>query len=201
MRRIVAGLFQSLDGVIQAPGGSKEDTSGGFEMGGWVMPHFDETVGGFMGEVFSNPFDLLLGRRTYDIFAGHWPKVKDDPMADAINAATKFVVTHDSGPFDWQNTRSVGGLDEIAGIKASDGPDLLLQGSSTLYPGLVERELIDRLFLLTFPIVLGSGKRAFDGAAPKGFRLDEHRVSQTGVTIGVYERSGEVPLLDVPSAE
>ncbi|EAU42872.1 putative pyrimidine reductase protein [Fulvimarina pelagi HTCC2506] len=199
MRKIIAGLFQSIDGVVQAPGSANEDTSGGFDNGGWVMPHFDETVGGFMHEVFSQPFDLLLGRRTYDIFAAHWPRVKDDPMADAINAATKFVVTHQSGPFDWQNTRHLSGLDQIPEVKKSDGPDLLIQGSSTLYPGLVERDLIDRLFLITFPIVMGSGKRAFDGAAPKGLRLVEHRVSGSGVMIGVYELAGELPRLDVPS--
>ena len=199
MRKIVAGLFQSIDGVVQSPGGPEEDTDGGFEHGGWVMPHFDETVAGFMGEVFDGPFDLLLGRRTYDVFAGHWPKADDDPTGAKLNRAAKFVLTRGTGPLAWENSHRLADLDAVADLKRTDGPDLLVQGSSTLYPALLARDLIDRLFLVTFPIVLGTGKRALDGAPARGFRLVEHRVSGTGVIVGVYEPAGALETRSVPA--
>ncbi|WAP70531.1 dihydrofolate reductase family protein [Jiella pelagia] len=192
MREIVAGLFQSLDGVIQAPGGPNEDESGGFAFGGWVVPHFSETTGTFIDEIFSGEFDLLLGRRTYDIFAGHWPKITGDPFADKFNAAAKYVLTSLSEPLAWQNSHRLEDLAAVKRLKETEGPRLIVQGSSTIYPGLIENGLIDRLFLLTFPIILGSGKRALPGAMPAAFRLVDHRVSDSGVIIAVYEPSGAV---------
>ncbi|NDW07891.1 dihydrofolate reductase family protein [Jiella pacifica] len=192
MRKIVAGLFQSLDGVVQAPGGPNEDESGGFAFGGWGVPHFDETVMGFMGEVFTGSFDLLLGRKTYDIFAGHWPRVENDPFADALNSAAKYVLTSSQEPLAWQNSHRLESFEAVATLKKAEGPDLIVQGSSTIYPGLIENGLIDRLFLLTFPIILGSGKRALPGAMPAAFRMIDHRVAKSGVIIAVYEPSGPV---------
>lgn len=192
MRKIVAGLFQSLDGIVQAPGKPDEDRSGGFEHGGWIWPLFDADVGDFMGEVFARDFDLLLGRRTFDIFAAHWPHVADDPMADKINAATKFVMTSRTGDLGWFNVRPVPDIAALAAVKREDGPDLLVQGSSTIYPALLAEGLIDRLFLITFPVVLGRGKRAFDGAPPVGFHLVDCRISSDGAMIGVYEPGGPV---------
>ena len=199
MRKIVAGLFQSMDGVVQSPGGPEEDADGGFEHGGWVMPHFDETVAGFMGEVFAGPFDLLLGRRTYDVFAGHWPKADADPTGAKLNRAAKFVVTRGAGPLAWERSHALADVDAVEALKRTDGPDLVVQGSGTLYPELLARDLIDRLFLVTFPIVLGTGKRAFDGAPAGGFRLVEHRVSGTGVIVGVYEPAGALETRSIPA--
>ena len=192
MREIVAGLFQSIDGVVQAPGGPNEDESGGFAFGGWVVPHFSETTGTFIDEIFSGEFDLLLGRRTYDIFAGHWPKITGDPFADKFNAAAKYVLTSSSEPLAWHNSHRLEDLAAVKALKATEGRRLIVQGSSTIYPGLIENGLIDRLFLLTFPIILGSGKRALPGAMPAAFRLVDHRVSDSGVIIAVYEPSGAV---------
>ena len=192
MRRITAGLFQTLDGVIQAPGGPQEDTSGGFAFGGWMVPFADEIIGGFVGEVFGTPFDLLLGRRTYDIFAAHWPRITGDPFADSFNRAAKYVVTSSGEPLAWENSHALAGIDAVAALKETDGPDLIVQGSSTLHPGLVAAGLIDRLYLITFPILIGNGKRAFDGTASAAFRLTEHRMSKGGAMIAVYEPNGAV---------
>ncbi|TPW26444.1 dihydrofolate reductase family protein [Pararhizobium mangrovi] len=193
MRHLVAGLFQSLDGVVQAPGGPDEDRSGGFAHGGWTVPHFDEETGAFIDRIFSAEFALLLGKRTYDIFAAYWPHAgEDQPLARAINAAEKFVLTHSSEPLAWHNSHRVADFEAIAALKQTDGPNLLVQGSSTLYPGLIDRGLIDRLFLLTFPVILGHGKRALADAPAAGFRLEESAISPSGVTIGFYAPSGPV---------
>ena len=192
MRKITAGLFQSMDGIVQAPGGPGEDASDGFELGSWIVPHSDETIGAFMSEVFSAPFDLLLGRTTYDIFAGYWPKIAGDPFADQINAAAKFVVTSSRGPFGWNNVHALANIDAVAALKRTDGPDLIVQGSSKLYPSLLLAGLIDRMFLITFPLILGRGKRALPDSEPGAFRLVDHRVSKSGVMIGVYEPAGAV---------
>ncbi|MCQ0989008.1 dihydrofolate reductase family protein [Jiella marina] len=192
MRKITAGLFQSLDGVVQAPGGPNEDESGGFAFGGWVVPFFSETTGAFIDAIFTPPFDLLLGRKTYDIFASHWPKISGDAFADSFNAAAKYVMTTSDAPLEWENSYKFADFDAIAALKQTDGPDLVVQGSSTLYPGLMEAGLIDRLYLITFPIILGTGKRALPGTAPAAFRMIDHRVSDNGVTIAVFEPSGEV---------
>ncbi|TFF18356.1 dihydrofolate reductase [Jiella endophytica] len=192
MRQVIAGLFQSLDGVVQAPGGPQEDESGGFAFGGWGVPHFDEVLIGFMGELFQGPFDLLLGRRTYEIFAGHWPKIENDPFADALNTAAKYVLTSSTEPLAWNNSHRLADFDALATLKETEGPRLIVQGSSTIYPQLLSRRLVDRLFLITMPVVLGSGKRALPGAAPTACKLVDHRVSESGVIIAVYEPKGDV---------
>jgi dihydrofolate reductase len=196
MRKLVGGVFQSLDGVMQAPGGPSEDWTGGFALGGWSATYWDEAMGDAMDALFAGPFDLLLGRKTYEIFAAHWPYVgPDDPIGPAFDNACKYVLTRGDDPLEWQNSHRVGSIDAVAKIKAGEGPDLLIQGSSTLYPGLFAAGVIDRLFVMTFPVVLGSGKRLFGaGTPPFALTLIEHRTSTTGVTMATYEPAGEVPI-------
>lgn len=199
MRRIIVAAFLSLDGVMQAPGGPNEDTEGGFAHGGWVVPYIDEAFGDAMGELFSRPFELLLGRRTYDIFAAHWPRVpadsEDRPLADLFNAITKHVATHRPHSLAWQNSRA---LDEdivasLRTLKQSDGPDLITQGSSELVHQLLATELVDELRLLVHPVLLGKGKRLFaDDSKPAAFRLDNSLASTSGIVISRYVREGEV---------
>ena len=196
MRKIVAGAFVSLDGVMQAPGGPPEDPSGGFPHGGWTVPYWDEPMGRFMDEIFSKPFDLLLGRKTYEIFAAHWPYIEGgDPIAERFNAATKYVATSSPEPLAWQNSVALQGdvAAAIGRLKQEDGPDLLTQGSSVLLQTLLAHDLIDEFRLLVFPLILGSGKRLFGGGAnPGALRLTETSVSTTGVTMSVYERAGAI---------
>ncbi|MDQ2735218.1 MAG: dihydrofolate reductase family protein, partial [Pseudomonadota bacterium] len=197
MRRITGGVFQSLDGVMQAPGGPTEDPTGGFALGGWLTSFFDATVGETMGELFSPPYALLLGHNTYDIFAAHWPYVggEEAAMGEALTRADKHVLTHRTEPLEWENSYRLDDMDAIAALKASDGPDLLIQGSSTLYPALLIAGLLDRLTTLTFPVVLGKGKRLFGTGTPAGaFRLVDHKVSPNGVVIASYEPAGVVPI-------
>lgn len=206
MRRLIGGVFQSLDGVMQAPGGPSEDWTGGFALGGWSATFWDEAMGNAMGALFEESFDLLLGRKTWEIFAAHWPYVgPDDPIGPAFDKANKYVLTRGTEPLEWQNSHRVGSIDAVAGIKAGEGPDILIQGSTTLYPGLFAAGLVDRLFVMTFPVVLGSGKRLFGaGTPPFALKLVEHQASTTGVTMTTYEPAGEVPIgsfqMDEPSA-
>ena len=197
MRKVIASAFVSLDGVMQAPGGPSEDPTGGFRFGGWTFPYFgDETLGGVIGEMFSRPFALLLGRKTYDIFAAYWPYVGDDhPIGRPFGEATKYVATRnpDFKP-DWRN--SVGlGPDAVAAVKrlkAEDGPDLLTQGSSDFLQTLFAHDLVDELSVWTFPVILGSGKRLFQGgAAPHALTLTRS-LSSNGVMVGQYARAGAV---------
>ena len=206
MRKIVTGAFISLDGVMQAPGGPEEDPTGGFEYGGWVAARWDDVLGAAMAETFSAPFDLLLGRKTYDIFAAHWPYVETDPtksafdklnsdIAKTFNAITKYVATHSPETLSWQNSRSLGSdvVATLRALKKSDGPILLTQGSTVLIQTLLANDLIDEFRLLIFPIVLGKGKRLFGGGAmPAGFRLTKSATSPSGVLIASYERAGDV---------
>jgi dihydrofolate reductase len=196
MRKIIGGVFQSLDGVMQAPGGPPEDPTGGFELGGWTATFWDEKMGAAMGGIFSDPCDLLLGRKTYEIFAAHWPYVPpEDPIGQAFGKAAKYVLTHESGALEWQNSYRLDGIDAVKKVKASDGPDLLIQGSSTLYPQLLAERLIDRLFVMTFPVLLGKGKRLFGQGTPAGgLKLVSSDVSTTGVVIATYEPAGKVPI-------
>jgi dihydrofolate reductase len=196
MRKIYAPVFLSLDGVMQAPGGPVEDTDGGFTLGGWTFPHWDEVMMGVMGKAFTRDFDLLLGRKTYDIFAGHWTKVPaDDPVAAKFNPCTKYVATSHPETLAWENSVALG-LDlagSIAGLKAGEGPDLMVQGSSQLLQVLLERRLIDELILWIFPVVLGKGKRLFgNGTVPVELKLTESTVSGSGVIIATYVPNGEV---------
>jgi dihydrofolate reductase len=195
MRKIRGSLFVSLDGVIQAPGGPSEDPTGGFAYGGWVAGMFDEDVGEAIDGVLTPPYDLLLGRRTYDIFAAYWPyhDGEDAPIADAFNAATKHVLSRHDIALDWANSQRLGGVDEVAALKASEGPDLVIQGSGTLYPALLGAGLIDRLTLMTFPLVLGQGKRWFGDDLPAGsLRMVDHQVTAAGTVIATYEPAGQV---------
>ena len=194
MREIIAATFVSLDGVMQAPGGPEEDPVGGFKFGGWTFHYFDEVGGAAMDELFSKPFALLLGRRTYDIFNAYWPYQKD-PIADAFNPATKYVATHRPDTLTWQNTQWLG-EDIVAALrrlKQQDGPDLLIQGSANLIQTLLANGLIDEIRLMIFPLLLGKGKRLFgDDAMPAAFKLVKSQTSSTGVIIATYERSGEI---------
>ncbi len=195
MRKVIGGMFQSLDGVVQAPGGPSEDPTGGFEYGGWLPSFFDEEAGRAMGEFFAQPYDLLLGRRTYDIFAAYWPYVtgEDAGLGEAFNAAGKYVLTRGNQELPWANSHRLSGMDDMAALKRTDGPDLLIQGSSTIYPALLAAGLLDRLMLLTFPIVLGRGKRLFGEGTPAGaFKLVEQQVTGGGVVIATYEPTGAV---------
>jgi dihydrofolate reductase len=194
VRKVVVAAFVSLDGVMQAPGGPEEDPTGGFEHGGWVFPYWDEVVDEAMGESFSRPFDLLLGRKTYEIFAAHWPFTNEEP-ADLFNRVAKYVATSSTEPLAWQNSiRLEGGVTEaVARLKQERGPDLLTQGSSVLVQSLLAAELVDELNLLVFPVLLGRGKRLFgEGTAPAELELTQSRTSSTGVVIGRYRPIGPV---------
>ncbi len=197
MRSIVVSTFTSLDGVMQAPGGPQEDPTGGFAFGGWTFPHFDAALGGAMGEIFGRPFDLLLGRKTYDIFAAHWPHVTDpnDPIAGLFNKVTKYVASRSQPKLSWQNSQWLG-EDTVASLKklkGRDGPDLLVQGSSDFLQTLWRHGLVGELCVLIFPVVLGNGKRLFgSGAMPSGLKLIKARSSPTGVIVASYAPDGAV---------
>ncbi|HYI40492.1 MAG TPA: dihydrofolate reductase family protein [Allosphingosinicella sp.] len=195
MRRIIGAAFVSLDGVMQAPGGPDEDRTGGFALGGWLASFFDEAVGERIDRLFTPPFDLLLGRRTYDIFAAFWPYNASEPdgIGQKFDRASKYVVTGSGEPLGWQNSHRIESLDALADLKRGEGPDLVIQGSGTLYPQLLSAGLIDRLTLMIFPVVLGSGKRLFgDGTAPGAMRLAEHLITPGGNIIATYEPGGAV---------
>jgi len=193
-RRIIGGAFVSLDGVMQAPGGPDEDPTGGFALGGWLAPLGDEGLGNQIDSLFSKPFDLLLGRRTYDIFAAYWPFMPaDDPIASLFGRIGKHVLTRSDVPLEWAGSHRLDGLDALAALKAQAGPDLVIQGSSSLYPQLLERGLIDRLIVMTAPLLLGRGKRLFgDGTPPRTLALVEHRVTRNGIAMATYDVSGPV---------
>lgn len=194
MRRIVGGAFVSLDGVMQAPGGPEEDTSGGFAHGGWIAALFEEALGNQVDTLFKPPFDLLLGRRTYDIFAAYWPFVAaDDEIGQAFAKCRKYVLTRSDRQLDWQGSERVPDIDSLAKIKAGDGPNLVIQGSTTLYPQLLAAGLIDRLVLMIAPIVLGSGKRLFGEATPAGaWKPVEQRATPGGFVMATYDADGAV---------
>jgi dihydrofolate reductase len=192
MRRIIGGAFISLDGVVQAPGAPEEDTTGGFTHGGWMEPVFDEAVGHQVDTLFAGDFDLLLGRRTYDIFAAYWPFMPDDnPIAAKFAQAQKYVLTRSDAPLEWQGSHRLDNLDALAKLKAGDGPDLVVQGSSTIYPQLLAHGLLDRLVLMIAPLTLGTGKRLFGDGVPAGaLKLIEHRLTSGGMAMATYEPAG-----------
>jgi dihydrofolate reductase len=194
MRKVVAGVFLSLDGVMQAPGGPEEDPTRGFQFGGWSFPYWDEVMGQWMGNQLSAPYDLLLGRKTYEIFAAYWPYQQDDPIGKAFDRVTKYVVTTSKEPLTWQNSVALhDAVKDVAKLKQQDGPTLLIQGSSQLIQTLLTNGLIDEFRLMTFPVLLGKGKRLFgDGTIPVELKLIESRISTTGVVIAVYQPSGAV---------
>ena len=197
MRQILVATFTSLDGIMQAPGGPQEDPTGGFTLGGWTAPYFDEALGASLGEIFGRPFDLLLGRKTYDIFAAHWPYVTDpnDPIAGVFNQVTKYVASRSNPKLTWRNSQLLGEdiVASLKKLKGDDGPDLLVQGSSDLLQTLWKHGLVDEFNVLIFPVLLGRGKRLFgNGAPPAGLKLVDSKISTTGVVIGTYEPAGEL---------
>lgn len=199
MRTLTVAAFVSLDGVMQAPGGPEEDSSGGFRFGGWIVPYADKTTGQAVQDLFSQPFELLLGRRTYDIFASYWPHIRADSthhtIADLFNSVPKHVATHRADSLDWQNSHALEGnlVDAISALKHQDGPQLLTQGSGDLVRQLLAAGLVDELRLMIHPILLGRGKRLFgDNAQASAFTLQNSISSPGGVLIARYLRSGEV---------
>ncbi|WP_421997942.1 dihydrofolate reductase family protein [Reyranella sp.] len=206
MRKVVVATFTSLDGVMQAPGGPQEDPTGGFAYGGWTAPYFDEALGAAMGQVFDRPFDLLLGRKTYDIFAAHWPFVTDpdDPIAPVFNRVTKYVATRGPSRLEWQNSRRLGDdvVAALQALKAGDGPDLVVQGSSDFLQTLWRAQLVDELIVLTFPVLLGTGKRLFGpGTAPGALKLQASKAYPTGVVVSSFTPDGPVRTGDFQLAE
>lgn len=194
MRKLTGAVFLSLDGVMQAPGGPEEDPTSDFRLGGWVAPFWDPDMGPFE-DIITGEYDLLLGKRTYDIFAAYWPYNQDNPIGEKFQCIDKYVLTHSDEPLSWENSHRISGdtAEAVAKLKEGEGRDFLIQGSSTLYPPLLSARLIDRLVLITFPLVLGRGKRIFDGSeTPGALKLIDHFVSPTGVTIMTYEPTGEV---------
>jgi dihydrofolate reductase len=194
MRRLTGAVFQSLDGVMQAPGGPEEDPTGDFRFGGWTHPFFTGDMGPFEG-VISDDYDPLLGRRTYDIFSAYWPNNRDNPIGEKFQRINKYVLTHSDAPLEWENSSRISGdtAAAVRELKQSDDRDLLIQGSSTLYEPLLSADLIDRLLLMTFPVLLGKGKSIFDARQrPRRMKLVDHHVSDKGVLFTTYEPAGEV---------
>lgn len=197
MRKIVVLTFISLDGVMQAPGGPEEDLSGGFRYGGWTVPYFDDFSGQLMGEQMSMPFDLLLGKKTYDIFAGYWPKQdeQESPIAGSFNKATKYVISDAEFKLGWQKSVLITGdvPAKIKELKQQEGPMLQVHGSGNMLQTLFKNDLVDELWLKIFPLTLGQGKRLFaEGTIPAAFKLLEAKTSPTGVIFASYQRAGEV---------
>ncbi|RIX32347.1 dihydrofolate reductase family protein [Sphingomonas edaphi] len=214
MRKIRGSAFVSLDGVMQAPGGPSEDPTGNFTHGGWLPQFFDHEVGDAIDRFFEGDYALLLGRRTYDIFAAYWPYVggeatgigeifdrtgKDEgeqaaiQMGEDFTRADKYVLTRGAPDLGWSNSHGVGSIDELQAIRKGDGPDLLIQGSSTLYPQLLREGLLDQLTIMTFPVVLGAGKRLFgDGTPARSLRPIDYKMTRSGAVIATYEPAGGV---------
>lgn len=195
MRRLMVTTFLTLDGVMQAPGGPGEDDSGDFTFGGWSVNYWDERMREFMTQTMSVPFDLLLGRRTYDIFVTYWPDAPEEAGSKPLNDATKFVASRGRPTLDWKESVLIEGDagEGVAALKRTDGPELQVHGSGNLIQTLMANDLVDEYRLWVFPVVLGSGKRLFaDGAIPSGLKLVDSTVSTTGVVIGTYEPAGEI---------
>jgi dihydrofolate reductase len=193
MRKLIVLSFITIDAVMQAPGGPTEDESGGFSYGGWLVPYFDEFLGNIMAEQMSKPFDLLLGRKTFEIFASYWPYHVDE--GPEINRATKYVVSNTLTSHDWDKSVFLSGnvVDEIKKLKQQEGLDLQVHGSANLIQTLLKHDLIDEFWLKIFPITLGTGKRLFaEGTMPAAFKASETQLSPTGVIVTKYERAGEV---------
>lgn len=209
MRKITVGAFVSLDGVMQGPGGPTEDPTKGFKHGGWFTPYFDQEFGEEVDSIFKEKFDLLLGRKTYEIFAAHWPYAEGsehDEIAKLFKTINKYVVSG-SGEVDtsWAGSVLLRDVAAVKKLKQGDGPGLVTQGSTELVHALLANDLVDALSIFTAPVLLGGGKRLFaDGSAPHAYKLVRSRVSSSGIMIAHYERDGEVKIgdtsLDEPSA-
>ncbi len=195
MRKLMVNTFLTLDGVMQAPGGPEEDDSSGFALGGWSVNYWDDMMGEVMGEAMSAPFDLLLGRKTYDIFAAYWPHATEELGAKPLNDATKYVVSRSHPTLGWGPSVLIegDGAAGVAALKKEDGPELQVHGSANLIQTLSRHNLVDQYRLWIFPLVIGSGKRLFsDGTIPSGLKLVDNKVSTTGVVIGTYKPAGEI---------
>jgi dihydrofolate reductase len=211
MRELVLSTFLTLDGVMQAPGGPEEDPTGGFTQGGWSVPYWDDQMTELMGKGLGEPFALLLGRKTYEIFAAHWPHVSeeeraarggtapegDEPVAAALNAATKYVASTTLTEVTWANSVLLEGdvADAVATLKQQDGPDIQVHGSWNLIQTLLQHGLVDEYRLWTFPVLVGPGKRLFaDGTVPAGLELVDSATSSTGVVMATYRPAGQLTL-------
>jgi dihydrofolate reductase len=195
MRKIITNTFVTLDGVMQAPGGPQEDVTGNFELGGWSVNYWDDIMMQTMGEASQTPYDLLLGRKTYEIFAAHWPFLENDPMADKFNKATKYVVTRTLKSGSWQNTELLQKdvIEKLKQLKSQDGIELQVHGSGNLIQTLLQHKLIDEFRVWIFPAVIGKGKRLFEGGTvPANLKLTDHKVSGSGVIITTYIPDGKI---------
>jgi dihydrofolate reductase len=195
MRKLIVLTFTTLDGVMQAPGGKGEDPDGGFEHEGWMVGYWDDELADAMAETMAPPFDLVLGRRTYEIFAAFWPHHPDQPGAEELNTATKHVASTTLKELDWQNSELIEGdvPEGVRALKQQDGPELQVHGSANLIQTLLEHGLVDEFRLKIFPLVLGTGKRLFDGGtAPAGFELADGKVLSSGVIAANYRSGAEV---------
>ncbi len=195
MRKLIVRTFLTLDGTMQAPGGPEEDRSDNFALGGWSVNYWDDQMGQVMGEAMSKPFDMLLGRKTYEIMAAYWPNAADDLGAKPLNEATKFVASRTLTSLDWANSTLIEGEvgEAVAALKQQEGPELQVHGSGNLIQTLLRHNLIDEYRLWIFPVVVGPGKRLFsDGTIPAELKLVDNKVSTTGVMIATYEPAGEI---------
>lgn len=195
MRKLIVSTFLTLDGVMQAPGGPEEDDTSGFTHGGWSVNYWDDLMGQVMGAAMSTPFDLVLGRKTYDIFAAYWPRATEEDGAKPLNDATKYVASRGHPTLEWSRSVLIeaDAAEGIAALKKEDGPELQVHGSGNLIRTLMRHNLVDEYRLWVFPLVIGSGKRLFsEGTVPSGLKLVGSQVSTTGVVIGTYEPAGEI---------
>jgi len=195
MRKLVVSTFVTLDGVMQAPGGPEEDPTGGFTHGGWSFNYWDDMMGQVMGEFMAKPSELLLGRKTYEIFAAHWPYIQDDPAADKLNSVRKYVVSRTLDEVNWNNSTLIteNVVEAIRNLKEQKGPEIQVHGSGNLIQTLLKHDLIDEFRLWIFPVTIGKGKRLFsDGTQPASLKLIDSKTSTTGVIIATYEPAGEL---------
>lgn len=195
MRELLVTTFLTLDGVMQAPGGPEEDDSAGFSHGGWSVNYWDDQMGQVMGDIMAKPFDLVLGRRTYDIFAGYWPSAPPEAGGAPLNAATKYVASRGRPNLTWEKSVHLAGDagPAVAALKQTDGPGLQVHGSGDLIQTLLRDNLVDVFHLWVFPVLVGEGKRLFGaGTIPAGLKLVDSKVSSTGVVIGTYVPAGEL---------
>lgn len=196
MRKLAVLTFVTLDGVMQAPGGPEEDKSEGFDQGGWSVEYWDDFMAGVMGEQMGKPFDMLLGRKTYEIFASFWPKMKEeDPVARLLNEAKKYVASKTLKRLDWKNSQLLEGdiVQAVKNLKQEDGPEIQVHGSGNLIQTLLKNDLVDTFYLKIYPVVLGKGKKLFsNGTVPAGLKLKDCRSSPSGIIVAIYERAGDV---------
>lgn len=198
MRELIVTTFLTLDGVMQAPGGPGEDEDSGFAYGGWSVTQWDDRMGEVMDQIMGKPFDLVLGRKTYDIFASYWPTAPEEAgPTKPFNDATKYVASRGRPALEWDRSELIEGdaAEGVAKVKQQDGPELQVHGSGNLLQTLIRHNLVDRFHVWTFPVLVGTGKRLFaDGTVPGALKLVDNVVSTTGVVIGTYEPAGDIVL-------